>query len=204
MFVDIPDLKLAFIDFALVSVILAIMYSITVFETLVSASNHGATGVALAETKRAATWAFTGILVTLTAGVFAAAVGGRRGSAALVVPFFFMARWAYFHWTMSKLLDVKVVLEHFDQTYRTSILEALREGKGGLTVDQIHERATNTSTYSQMLALGAPLIKSVLPVPVGDIQTVLLPTRKKTEDVLRQLDLEKFVRQDGDLYFSAK
>ncbi len=199
-----PNLNLVFADFALLAILLAIMYSITILEELITASNRAAVGIAHQQRGQAATWGFTGILLTLVAGVTIAAEGSRNNSAWLLLPFSFMGQWAYFHWKTSTLLDVQIVVDHFDQIYRTAILTVLEQQQARVCgIPEIHE----TIISGKYIPLPNPsnlLVKFAVPLPVRNIVARLLPTMKRTGELLLQLEKDKVVNQVKGHYFLNK
>lgn len=206
MFIPFPELQLAFTDFTLLALILLVMYSISVLESSGIADNRAASGIDLLQRKRAATWAWVGSLSTLIAGVVAASEEGRNDVVWLTIPLLFMAHWAYFHWSTSRMLDAQAVLQHFDDAYRKAILAALapQPGREGLTIEQIRELATQSNAYIRLLTAGSPMVQAVVPLPVKDVVTRLLPNKEKTEQILNQLVDEKVVSLANGVYFLPK
>lgn len=196
--IPLPTLELEFRDFALVAILLAILYLITVIEAL-SAGGTATTGIPLEQRKRAASWGFVGIFATLLAGV--AAEASSLDADFLGVPFLCMGHWAYFHWKTSRLLDVEAIVSHFDTAYRQALVGVLKDKAGQrLSVGQLRDLAIQSNVYTAMLNSSTPLFKAAVPISIGEAVTRLLPDEKKTREMLAQLEAEKQLTSDGEGY----
>lgn len=201
MVIPLPELRLAFTDFVLLAIMLTIMYGITVFEAVSTSGGWEGAGVSLDLRKRAATWAFAGVVFTLMAGVAAGTEEeSHRSSVYLGVPLVFVGHWAYFHWKSSKLIDVQVILKHFDDAYKKAVLETLERNPQGLSIEQIRQLALQSDVYFRILRLSRPLVKSAATIPIAKMLDELLPTEDKTEAILRSLIKAAVVQQVGTVY----
>jgi hypothetical protein len=201
--IPLPHLALSFGDFALLAILLAMMYALTALEVWLTPAGRNAAGVPLVQRKRAAAYAFFGIFLTLVAGAISDA---RHTETLFLVPFGCIAYWGYFHWkTTSQLIDVQVIVDQFNEAYKNAVLAVVNEAPTeGLTVQRIHELTLDREPYTKLLTVGSPILKQVLPLAIGDVAARLLPTTKRTEEVLRDLEKEGIIRRTAEGGFSGK
>jgi hypothetical protein len=195
MQIQLPIVELAFEDFALLAILLSLMYLLTIIEAL---GQQSSAGIALINRKRAATWSFAGILLTVTAGIAAPTLNDDLPL--LLIPFVAIANWAYFHWLNSKLLDTQVILTHLDEAHRSAIVTIFSQEHSGLSAHVVRERMIQTDAYARVLSASGPFLKTVVPLPLGVVLDRLMPTQAKTDEILRKLQDEGLVARDGELF----
>lgn len=197
MDINISNADLTFGDFALLSILLMLMYAVSMLGALLGPS---AAGIPLQNRKAAVTWSFAGVIATVGAGVLADSVSSDLPL--LGIPLFFILMWAYSHFLSNKLIDVQILVRQVDKAYEETIVEILPTDAGaGLLAVEVLQRAVTTNVYFSYLSRGGALAKSVAPLAVGELVTErLLPSLERTEALLAELEKSKMIKQVNGRY----
>jgi hypothetical protein len=187
-------------DFLFLALLQLLMHILTVLEVARGDTKSGST--ADIDRTSAATWSFSGMLLTLLAGIVAKGLAAPAISAsALVIPLYFIARWAFFHWRTSKLLDSAVIETELREVYRRAILDVFEEpNAGALSAEQIVVRALPYMKQAKLLYDKAALFKRLVPVSIGTLFDRLLPTPDNLRSTLTELVDNKALSFDGERY----
>jgi hypothetical protein len=198
--------NLHFGDFVLLSILLSILYFITLVESWQSPEGSKDFGSAKADRRKTASWAFFGILFTLCAGVVAESGLVENKLELLLVPTLFLGRWAYIHYVSSEVLDFDVVLREIELLYLRAIREALvKAGSKGATIEELHDLVGKRLGAMAFQRSGKALLKSVahlgLPAALLNGAKNSLFTKEKIQELLSQLIQANEVVQTNDRFY---
>jgi hypothetical protein len=198
MHVFIPPIDLSFGDFMLLAILLALMYGLTGLELAVTLPRRDF-GTQEFDRRQAAGWAFAGILLTIVAGLVAAAELGPAEPFLLFLPLFFMARWAYYHGASASLANVQVVRQGLEDQYREAVLASLSEESQ--TSAEVFGAAVTKIGALTMLERASVLTRGIVPVPAKALVEDLLFTPQKVESILASLVSDGLAEKykDGDI-----
>jgi hypothetical protein len=201
MSIALPVLDLAFGDYVLCSILLALLYGFAAFETALRPLE---TRDELIARESAVTWAFWGILMTLLAGVAASVLRGSSFEIVLpLAPLFFVGRWAAFYRESSRLIKSERIQEYLDQHYSSQLLEVLRAADGSLTHLEIYSRMRQRIDYAQLAeVVASPLSRALLPKSLSEVVAQWLLTEPKVAALLNGLQGEGKVRVESGSYIA--
>ena len=204
MFDYLTEIKPALTDFILLALLQMLMHVLTVVE--VGRGDTRLTSTADVDRTSAATWSFAGVLITLVAGIAAKAIRNPTAEAwALAVPLFFISRWAFFHWRISKLLDGSILEAELHDIYGRAIIKVFDESgvEDGLTPREVASRLLPYLQQAKPLYDNAGLFKRLVPVSVGSLFDRLLPTPDNLIPILAALTKKKSLRMANGKYYRA-
>jgi len=197
---------LQFIDFAVLALLLAMLYGLSAIEVLLAPSKRGG----LSELERinlqkAATWALLGILATLVAGVSADARETRSSyeMVMILVPLFFIFRWAAFHVRKSRMVRIEMVQEELDLTYKLEILRYVSLiGKPASNLEIYSECVKRLHTSAILEKLTHSIGGQVFTISLGleDLMKKLLFTETKCSLLLQELKKDGRIAMEGQQY----
>lgn len=198
MNISIPPVDLSFSDFILLAILQALMYGLTGLELAVALPKKDS-GTQRSDRRKAAGWAFAGILVTILAGVFAAAGIGPGEPFLVGIPLFFIARWAYYHGTSASLANVQAVREALEDHYRDAVLTILSSTPQ--TSDEVFRSATVEIRSFKIIERASVVARGIVPVPAKALVEELLFTPQKVRFILDRLVTDGLAtKHNNDLY----
>lgn len=234
-----PVVDLRFLDYAAISILMALLYLASTLELL--AATVAKTSIPMANElslQKAATWSILGIALTLVAGLVAGAntlsmsasasaslpaVASPASSAALasgaasnvsfidlfleygglLVPAFVLAKWWAYHVRGSRVVNLDLIAQELNESYRKEILEELRQRPGmRATKDQVFIACSKRLVASQLVSgLGNSFGVAGYLVRMASVETVdkLTFTYPKMEALVADLVREKEVSIEGEL-----
>ena len=203
MYIPIPEIDLQFLDFAVLAVLLTALYGLSAMEfVLASSGDRKLSKLEEIDLHKAITWAFLGILATLITGVFASSPDLEMFKTPLVlIPLFFITRWAVFHFRQSRLVKIDLVQEEFDNLYKEKIREFVTRSKEPVSANVVYEECTQALNYSRIFeTLSLRFGSRVFSVSLGDLAEKLILTQNKVTNLLEALVKEGKLEKYGDDY----
>jgi hypothetical protein len=202
---SIPLIDLHFTDFAILALLLAILYGLSAIEVLLSSQNGGLSELDRIDLQKASTWALLGILATLIAGISTDISSGAQTFeiATVLVPIFFVGRWAYFHLRSSRLVQIDLIRNELDNIYRGEIVGYISGLASPASIDEIYVQCAKQLHSSHITArLTSSLGVKVFTVSLGLNEFVgdLLFTREKCERLLNGLVETRLLKREANSY----
>jgi len=160
------DVDLGFSEFALVAILLLVMYGISMMHwTTLKAENY----VAKPAIKQGAVWAVIGIVLALLLGIYAALGALPFEGPALAFILVFPLGWLSAELAHGRVVSAADVNSEFDRIYRRIILQTLRDN-GPLAEGDLYEAVINNTLVKVLRAL--PLDADMHGILPGVLDTV--------------------------------
>lgn len=133
--------NLEFSDFALLAVLIAILYGLTAMEYFrLSKSDLAFGGSRGINLRKAGIWSFYGIISTIIAGWLADMnLSTVTEYPMVIVPLFFIFKWAGFHIKGSKIIDPSVLEKNIESLIDNNIIKQLKMANNCLSAKSIYE-----------------------------------------------------------------
>lgn len=200
----------AFIDYAVLSILLAILLALSSIELSIP-SRQDYKEANLKDIRKASTVAFVGILATLCAGLSAQFVQrGLYDTFLILVPFPFVVGWASFYRRGSRLVDFAALETEVNETYSNLILNCIREemDREAIAFDALYvaclRRLQQPKTWEAALHMSMRTQQKLLSVlGFTDILNTFTFSEEKCRTLVAKLVEAKQVKQDGGRYFAV-
>lgn len=195
-------LDLQFSDFAILSILLAILYFVSAIEWLATRGRWNLRTTKSLELRKAASWAFVGIFSTVIAGIVADALARWSIELPLIcIPLFFISYWFYFHRRSSDIVQFSLIVNHFDEEYERKIAAMLKDSDGPMRLDAIARGVSWSFGSDELLAkISHSVGGGSLFVAIEDVAREMLPTEEKIERILDAMCSKRFAKKTDDGY----
>jgi hypothetical protein len=193
-------INLHFIDYLVFAILLTLLYGITSFEYYSGMNQKSLTNQKSIDLRKAATWTFFGILLTVIGGIVAELnLSQWAGYCPLLVPFSFLFIWAGFHRRASSIIDMRLFETDVNELYKTKIRELLEKNDNqnmnvkdlydtmGLSVVLINEVMEKAFSNQRRFYF------SVTKNNVLEVIRPLMPTMENIEKNLVEMDQEGII-----------
>jgi hypothetical protein len=209
MIPSIPEL--GFTEYAILALIQAVLLCLSSFEhSSVSAGSWGPFKTKkphLDALKRAGTWAFLGILVTLGLGITSQVLqNGLVELPLTLIPIIFISLWARYYQRGSQMVELKVIQEEADKYYIALIIQVIETneknqkylGVKDLYIECVSELGKKPDQWLVITSLFKNNRLLLSAAGIGSLLDAFALSYERYEDVLAQLKTTNRIYLDSD------